>query len=234
MPVPDCHLLSSLPFSIIVHRRRACMHSARPSRLRVHTSLVSLDLTHEAEDEHDLLIFGNESIGALLCFGNLTFISLTGSVEFDFDDSTLADLARAWPCAKTLILQSGGLRPPSNTLQCLYDLARNCPHLEHLHLTSDVTVRPTGKPHTSQSRLKSLNIGQSPMDSQTLDLARIISAIFPGLGQLGAGVGDGLHFDEDLDKDEGEEISVHRQHCKYWHEVAKSLLVLVAIRAGAR
>jgi hypothetical protein len=107
-----------------------------------HTSLVSLDLTHEAEDEHDSLVFGNESIRALLCFGNLTFISLTGSVEFDFDDSTLADLARAWPCVKTLILQSGGLRPPSNTLQCLYDLARNCPHLEHLHLTFDATVRP--------------------------------------------------------------------------------------------
>jgi hypothetical protein len=70
------------------------------------------------------------------------------------------------------------------------------------------------------------------MDSQTLDVARIISAIFPGLGQLGAGVGDGLHFGEDLDEDEeGEGISVHRQHCKYWHEVAKSLPVLVAICA---
>ncbi|KAJ7440613.1 hypothetical protein FB451DRAFT_1058758 [Mycena latifolia] len=192
-----------------------------------HTSLESLDLTtHEypPDAQHDSFIITNETIRTLFCFKNLTFISIMAPAGFDFDDSIIADMACSWPRVKTLLLQSDVERPPRNTLHCLYAIARNCPELEQLHITLDATAFAIGAHRAHQWSLKSLMIGRSPINARTHDVARIISAIFPDLPQLGAYELFGTF--EDL----GDDLN----YIKYWREVATYLPVFAAIRAEER
>ncbi|KAJ7479586.1 hypothetical protein FB451DRAFT_1365354 [Mycena latifolia] len=184
-----------------------------------HDSLLSLVLDTDGGNDlpegvgEETIIIDNDAMRTLFCFGNLTWMSIMSLVGFDFDNSTITDMARAWPHATTLLLKYGGERRPRNTLECLYAFAQHCPDLERLHITLDATPLPTGTRRASQRRLKYLNVAQSPISAPTLEVARIMSAIFPGLEDLST-YRDGVD-----DTDEGEpEPKIIR-----WTSVGRSL-----------
>ncbi|KAJ7479595.1 hypothetical protein FB451DRAFT_1031889 [Mycena latifolia] len=199
-----------------------------------HGSLCSLELDTDGDigvlgdADKDAYLIGNDSIQTLFCFRNLTSISIDSGVGFDFDDSILSELACAWPNAKTLLLRSGWQRRPRNTLECLCAFAQHCPDLEKLHLTLDAAqVIPAGHRRLSQRRLKHLEVPRSPISALTLDVARVISALFPGLQRLSSPFS--LHvyqFDPEMDE--------LRASSQRWKEVKAYLPVVAAIREEGR
>ncbi|KAJ6568038.1 hypothetical protein DFH09DRAFT_1468368 [Mycena vulgaris] len=186
-----------------------------------HTSLLSLSIDDgQADDisgseDEDAFTISIQSIQALFCFRNLTSVVIASKLGFDLDNSAITDLACAWPHVTTLFLISETQRRPRNSLDCLYSLAQHCPELERLHITFDTSRLPS-------------NASVSPIAAPTLSVARVISALFPGLEDLSTDCIGDEDDDEDEDNDEPRERGDWR---RLWGEVEEHLPVLVAIRA---
>ncbi|KAJ7443107.1 hypothetical protein FB451DRAFT_1437726 [Mycena latifolia] len=203
-----------------MHRLFAAVHGAcSPSSL---TSLI-LDtfMNFEPTTGDDGYVIRNDSMRLLFAFENLTDILIVAPSGFDLDDSTIAEMACAWPHATYLRLQSFAgyrVRSPRATLNCLYALAQHCPQLEYLELTLDASVVPPTRldpppPH----ELSRLHVGQSILSSAAL-VAEFISPIFPYLDAL-----DTYRSVEEDDEWElqgpGTEIAIHM----LWKDVEKKI-----------
>ncbi|KAJ6568030.1 hypothetical protein DFH09DRAFT_1155644 [Mycena vulgaris] len=206
-----------------------------------HTSLLSLSIDDgQADDipgneDEDAFNISIQSIQTLFCFRNLTSVVITSKIGFDLDNSAITDLACAWPHVTTLFLISETQKRPCNSLDCLYSLAQHCPELERLHITFDASHLPSNASvvdrRISHQRLKFLNVAQSPITAPTLSVARVISALFPGLEDLSTYcIGDEDEDDDEDDDEPGERGDWRR----LWGEVEEHLPVLVAIRAEER
>ncbi|KAJ7495384.1 hypothetical protein FB451DRAFT_1360195 [Mycena latifolia] len=202
-----------------------------------HKSLMLLTLhsetTHRSPTSaQDEFIFSARSIRTLFCFRILTFISITSPLGFDFDDSTIANMACAWPHLTALLLKSGSQHRPRTTLGCLYPLARHCPHLFRLHITLDASSVPPQdgvvRKRISQQRLVMLCVAQSPISPPTLEVARLISALFPGLIYLST------VRDDDDERPEPDLDDEQQEWRDLWCEVNEHIPVLVAIREEER
>lgn len=133
-------------------------------------------------------LIDGQILATLLCFGNLTEVTLAPPVEFDIDDGTVADMARAWPKLKTLRLTaSSDLHHPSSiSLLGLRVLAKHCPELTSLILTFDASIVPliSDSPETiSQSSLADLDVGPSAITDPFL-VTQLLSRLFPNLAEI--------------------------------------------------
>jgi hypothetical protein len=123
----------------------------------------------------------------LLPFFNLTCVEVTSAFGFDLDDSTVLEMARAWPRLEELTLLC--LEAPSNvgpTLASLRSFAQYCPVLETLHTTVDGTVAPSDdelSTHIFQECLSFLDVANSRIDSP-MDVAKFLSGVFPNLNNI--------------------------------------------------
>ncbi|KAJ7126028.1 hypothetical protein C8R44DRAFT_733946 [Mycena epipterygia] len=172
-----------------------------------------------------------QSLRTLFGFVNLTSISILSPIGIDLDNTTVLDLARAWPRIETLELSSYYCASPRPrvTLECLHSFARHCPHLRALTMTLDGTVIPVvGAPHrVCQHQLDHLGVEYSAI-STPIEVARLLSAVFPNLKDIGTDRED--QDNEDLDEGKmvryDQAITFHN----LWKEVEGLLPHLLAIR----
>ncbi|KAF7358881.1 F-box domain-containing protein [Mycena sanguinolenta] len=193
-----------------------------------HTSLLSLDISIQDDDlpaTGDAYTINVQSFRILFCFVNITSIRITSCVGFSIDDQGLKEVVLIWPQIRELRLS---LTPwytdlqlrPKLSLRCLSILAEHCRALTDLEIMLDATVVPEPDP----------NLGNPPMTSPALCVARYISAIFPSVSKL-------TTYRTDCDNDDPDELEVHAEaiaHHRLWMEVAEQLPILTAIRNEER
>ncbi|KAJ6491992.1 hypothetical protein C8R45DRAFT_867506 [Mycena sanguinolenta] len=206
-----------------------------------HSSLLSLAIDIEDYDPPetgDAYMINVQSFRILFCFVNLTSVSIASSVGFDVDDQDMKELVLAWPQIEVLRLQ---LTPwhtqlrqePELSLRCLGVLAEQCQSLTDLEITLDATFIPEPDPKVrtrpvSQSALRNLGVGKSPIVPPTLHVTRFISAIFPSVSELTTYRSRPYCQNDDPEELENfaESIGYHR----LWMEVDEQLPILTAIR----
>ncbi|KAJ7142951.1 hypothetical protein C8R44DRAFT_974415 [Mycena epipterygia] len=199
------------------------------------SSLTSLALNNHYD--YDALaanhVIQSQSIRVLFGFVNLTSISLISPIGIDLDNTTVSELARAWPRVETLDLSAWYCASPRPrvTLECLHSFARHCPNLTELAMTFDGTEVPTSDIGSTnrvfQDRLHSLNVDHSAI-SMAIDVARFLSAIFPRLMDIMTREVPSER--PDLDEVDRQAIEFHN----LWNQVEELLPDLVAIREEER
>ncbi|KAJ6491112.1 hypothetical protein C8R45DRAFT_1213177 [Mycena sanguinolenta] len=174
-----------------------------------------------------------ESIRVLLCFVNLTAISILSPVGIDLDNDTVAEMARAWPGIESLELSSyrSTTTRPRVSLGCLLLFATYCRHMRRLVISFDGTVLPTPQPgagnRSPQHSLKHLDVEYSAI-SAPISVAGFLSGIFPRLEEISS---------RSDDEQDPTEVALRTQEMEFhdrWNEVQALLPHLVAIRADER
>ncbi|KAF7374130.1 hypothetical protein MSAN_00294300 [Mycena sanguinolenta] len=168
-----------------------------------------------------------ESIRCLLVFTNLVTVNISSPVGIDLDDTTVADLARAWPHLEKLLLPSYGLcrSLPNTTLECLHSLATWCPHLAGLTITLDGTSAPTPPSPPSgisHHALKLINVAHSRISTPIMPVARFLSAIFPALKRI-------MTSRDGLDNEDEDELHLHGEAIEF-HDLWKEVELLLVIQ----
>ncbi|KAJ7607633.1 hypothetical protein DFH06DRAFT_1347413 [Mycena polygramma] len=205
-----------------------------------HSSLTKLTLGNLCESEElagsdpATYIIQSRSMRSLLCFHDLTRLSITSFIGFDLDDSALAELARAWPQIITLCLSSiHHTYTPHATAACLQSFAQHCPRLSQLTLAFDGAAIPgaenTARPRSVQHSLTMLNVQQSSLTTP-ISVARFISGLFPTLSKIETYREDLYNEEVEADDEEYDVIRIHHR----WKEVQTFLPVLSAVREEGR
>ncbi|KAJ7453813.1 hypothetical protein FB451DRAFT_1280836 [Mycena latifolia] len=168
-----------------------------------------------------------ESIRLLVGFTNLVTINISSPVGIDLDDTTAADLARAWPHLEKMHMTSYGVcrSLPNTTLECLHSFAMWCPRLASLTITLDGTSVPTppsAVPGTSQHALKLINVAHSQISTAIVPVAQFLSAIFPDLKRIRTSR-DGF------DNEDPEEMGLHGEAIAF-HDLWKEVEFLLVIQ----
>ncbi|KAJ7239320.1 hypothetical protein C8J57DRAFT_1372855 [Mycena rebaudengoi] len=168
-----------------------------------------------------------ESIRLLIGFTNLVTISISSPVGVDLDDSTAADLARAWPRLEEMHMSSYGLcrSPPKATLECLHSFATWCPRLASLTITLDGTSAPAPQspaPGTSQHALKSIHVAHSRISTEIMPVAQFLSAIFPELKRI-------MTSRDGFDNEDPEDLHLHGEAIAF-HDLWKEVELLLVIQ----
>ncbi|KAJ7513260.1 hypothetical protein B0H11DRAFT_1949219 [Mycena galericulata] len=184
-----------------------------------HTSLTHLSLFQNTRSRPVIPIRA-QSLRPLFSFTNLLSITLKLPVEIDLDNTTISDLARAWPRIEELELSS---HYPSTscraTLHCLHSFARFCPRLTNLTITLDGTDLEQGIGcRVLQHALTKLDVGFS-LISTAMPVAQYISAMFPNLQKVDTARG----YEEEEDWYELDELKGAISFLRLWKEV-ESLL----------
>ncbi|KAJ7657443.1 hypothetical protein DFH06DRAFT_1409773 [Mycena polygramma] len=199
--------------------------------LRVcHRSLGRFTIMFEtdcpAEMDPALHLVPPDTVRLLLYFESLTCLSLTTGLGFDLDDDTILQMARAWPLIEILEMSTKiHGHPPRATSACLLAFARHCPHLSSLSMVFDATTIRAFNPetHVQQKRLHYLDVQHSPI-ANALDMAQILSRVFPNLQELETAYSWMEHFDD-------MELPVHDQR---WKEVQTVLPHFLKVREEER
>ncbi|KAJ7629213.1 hypothetical protein DFH06DRAFT_1226149 [Mycena polygramma] len=202
-----------------------------------HSSLTALIVHREWDIDSDpaSCIVERRSIRLLLCFPNLTVLSITSVHGFDLDDATAAEMARAWPRATTLHFKSNHhIRMPRTTAACLHSFAEYCPHLRQLTLAFDGTTVPgpdTARPRIVQHSLRALAVEHSPV-TKPISVARFLSGLFPSLDDIETHREHDDNDEDDVDEmlENGDAIRNHNR----WMEVLTLLPEVSAIREEGR
>ncbi|KAJ6492000.1 hypothetical protein C8R45DRAFT_990151 [Mycena sanguinolenta] len=207
-----------------------------------HTSLLflAIDIAEDDPPETgDAYTINVQSFRILFCFVNLTSVSIASCVGFDIDDQGMKELVLAWPQLEVLRLQSPWYTDlqlhPKLSLHCLGILSEHSRALTDVEITLDATIIPKPDPNVrtrpvSQSALRNLEVGKSPIISPAVHVARFISAIFPNVSNL-------TTYRNYCDNDSPEELENHAEaiaHHRLWMEVAEQLPILTAIRNEER
>ncbi|KAJ6501022.1 hypothetical protein C8R47DRAFT_1068017 [Mycena vitilis] len=125
----------------------------------------------------------------LLCFENLTELTLASSIGFDLDDETVSQMARAWPRMESLhLLGFSTYTRPRTTLASLSAIARHCPRMYALTIAFDGSAIP---PSTAVSlgvagqhnSLFLLNVLHSPI-AAVRHMQQYLFGVFPNLLQI--------------------------------------------------
>ncbi|KAJ7358507.1 hypothetical protein DFH08DRAFT_735176, partial [Mycena albidolilacea] len=163
-------------------------------------ALLPRDITDTAADLEQIALYAvsGTHLFPLFTLTTLTSVTLAGPVGLDLDDATAAEIARAWPQIMSLDLAGSAFPhvPPRTTLCALLAFARLCPHLWRLSLPINARSVPkwqkaqtAAEARPTQRRLRSLHVGESPVDT-SLDVAAYLSSIFPRLERVSAGKED--------------------------------------------
>ncbi|KAJ7937842.1 hypothetical protein B0H13DRAFT_1698631 [Mycena leptocephala] len=202
-----------------------------------HSSVT--DLTLDSDSNHTDLSASShypirpESIRVLLCFVNLTAISILSPVGIDLDNDTVAEMARAWPGIESLELASyrSTTTRPRISLGCLLLFATYCRHMRRLVISFDGTVLPTPQlgagNRSPQHSLKHLDVEYSAI-STPISVAGFLSGIFPRLEEISSRLDD---------EQNPKEVALRAQEMEFhdrWNEVQALLPHLAAIRADER
>ncbi|KAJ6566445.1 hypothetical protein B0H19DRAFT_1257661 [Mycena capillaripes] len=137
-------------------------------------------------DQYHLYTVGGDILKPLLSFTNLVTVLLSHPVGFDLDDSTIRDMASAWPRIQRLYLMAGSYHHVRSrvTLAGLYAFANHCPCLRGLEMTFDATVVPKlAVVKRTQQALDWLEVALSPI-TQPRCVAKFLAAMFPNLGSI--------------------------------------------------
>ncbi|KAF8206107.1 hypothetical protein K438DRAFT_1756828 [Mycena galopus ATCC 62051] len=151
----------------------------------------SLHNTSVAQSGGDLgYAVGGEALHHLFAFTALVKVILITPVGFDLDDTTIGDLARAWPQIEELCLCASPHRHVYSrvTLEGIYAFAEHCPELEELSITLDASIIPQltvdgGRQRASQEALRRLDVGLSPV-SDGRAVGKFLSSVFPELSMI--------------------------------------------------
>lgn len=188
-----CHELQLVSFNVSIFAlyTTAEMHSllAAISSHISHSSLTSLAVGHyHGRQDPTCHLMNSHSIRQLLCFVNLTSLSIKASGGFDFDNATVFAMAHAWPLVETLLLSVVfPVQHPRATLECLRYFT-HCPKLRMLEITVDCPAAPPAEhaitTSASQCTLIQLNVGFSTISAPPVSIARFISDVFPSLQEI--------------------------------------------------
>ncbi|KAG1725943.1 hypothetical protein EDB19DRAFT_252495 [Suillus lakei] len=149
-----------------------------------------------------------------LCFTQLRTLQL---VFYDsciyLDDDLLLEAMSAWPHIRTLEIEDSDRRDPSVTFRGLLIALRLCPHLHTLRASIDL-VNVNIDPNDEQIQHSSLrNLGFSTVSpiADADALARIISAVFPKVAEVGDFMNESDAF---VDPEEWHEVNMHLKSFK--------------------
>ncbi|KAJ7166950.1 hypothetical protein C8R46DRAFT_899542 [Mycena filopes] len=125
----------------------------------------------------------------LLLFHNLVRVSLFHAGGFEIDDSTIMEMARAWPRIQHLALKADRIcrTEPQVTLHGLLAFATHCPVLQSLNITLDATgavPKLRSRDFVSQHSLEVLHVVHSPVAEPLRAVAQFVGAIFPQLREI--------------------------------------------------
>ncbi|KAF7377844.1 hypothetical protein MSAN_00207900 [Mycena sanguinolenta] len=129
------------------------------------------------------------TLSTLLCFSNLTKISLEPPTGFTLDDTMAWDIARAWPKVRSLWLAGSTEEPRSSSMSLLglTAFAKHCHDLTSLTIGFDAsTVPPLDDPTVtivSQLSLTYLSVDMSPI-TDPYAVANFISVLFSNLASI--------------------------------------------------
>jgi hypothetical protein len=113
-------------------------------------------------------IIGRDHLKALLVFSNIQTLSLYPDCEFDLSDKAVMDMALAWPCLRSLILDGFPLKTFRVTISGLIPFAQHCHELHLLSIAFDArtATRPAPDPQGFHSTaLKWLDVQTSPISN---------------------------------------------------------------------
>ncbi|KAJ7647876.1 hypothetical protein FB45DRAFT_1020088 [Roridomyces roridus] len=181
-----------------------------------HFSLTRLEI--RGFQDHNIMTF--EVLRPALDLVNLAEVMF--SLGSDLDDAAITQMAQAWPRLRILEFQPCDDRRSWITIGCLRSLAQWCPELENLRMTFSLGVIPAFvEAPPAQSRLRSLGVNRSRITgSQTIDVARFISAVFPNVTKVST--------DWETYSDEGKSFG------SIWKEVETYIPLVKQIRAEAK
>ncbi|KAJ7165695.1 hypothetical protein C8R43DRAFT_1165272 [Mycena crocata] len=177
-------------------------------------------------------VISGRVLSTLFCFGDLQRVSLRGPVGFDVDDAIIWDMARSWPKITSLALETATElnHPPSMTLGGLRAFATHCPDLNYLSITFNTSTVPPfdNSPETrlSQRALTCLGVGVAPI-SDSGDIARFLSALFPNIVHIRTVIEWRQEADEEEDPEEFTQHTV-------WKQVEELIPMLNDVRREAR
>jgi hypothetical protein len=123
-------------------------------------------------------------------FSNLTDLECSG-VPFALDDSTMRDMAVAWPRLRSLALEDN-LLDPRITILGLVPLAQHCSELQTLKIRFDARSLPALVPNTLAARnetMEELDVSLSPI-AEPEWVAAFLYDIFPGTRLVGIDLGE--------------------------------------------
>ncbi|KAJ7877475.1 hypothetical protein B0H13DRAFT_979455 [Mycena leptocephala] len=131
---------------------------------------VDNECEHSVVADPSVYLIPPQSLRLLCRCTNLTVLSITTPLGFDFDDEDVSDLAPAWPEVVSLHLAAcHSTYHPRTTLACLRSFAQHCPHLNSLRIPVDATAVPS--PETDprirvfQQTLEALEVENSPIST---------------------------------------------------------------------
>ncbi|KAJ7165690.1 hypothetical protein C8R43DRAFT_1104268 [Mycena crocata] len=203
-----------------------------------HTALQNLNVADEEGVFQDMeappenaiadYVINGRVLSTLFCFGDLRSVFLKAPLGFDLDDTTVWDVARAWPRLQDLCLETAtGLSyPPSMTLRGLRAFATHCPDLDFLSITFDTSTVPpldnSQETRLSHDALTGLGVGVAPVPDPG-NIARFLSTLFPNIGYI-------TTYNDwrwgGVDADQSDELARHSA----WKQVEKMIPVLTSIR----
>ncbi|KAJ7503626.1 hypothetical protein B0H11DRAFT_561049 [Mycena galericulata] len=140
---------------------------------------------NEQGQNSEPLVIPSHPTQHLFCFTNLQVLIIRSEdVHIDWDNATLADMARAWPHIRLIDLTSSLHVPCRLTLQGLRSLAQYCPCLTRLRITLDARTIPlaenVGRTSAVAHPLHSLTVVHCPITAPLL-VSQYLSALFPNL-----------------------------------------------------
>ncbi|KAF8140812.1 hypothetical protein K438DRAFT_1879252 [Mycena galopus ATCC 62051] len=187
MSMPVKSATSQLYAALVNHLRHSTLQTLEVVLTETETDFVQ---TLPPGDAIANYVVDGHSLALLLCFTNLTEITLEPPAGFDIDDTLAWDIARAWARVKKLSLTAPDYtdpdlrQPPSMSLHGLSAFAKHCRELKSLTIIFDAsTIPPLDETVVSQSCLASLAVDVSPITDSPA-VASFIAALFPRLAKI--------------------------------------------------
>jgi hypothetical protein len=179
---------------------------------------------NEQGQNSEPLSIPSDAMRHLVCFTNLEVLIIRSEdVHIDWDDATLAEMARAWPHIELIDLTSSLHVQCRLTLQGLRMLAQYCPCLTSLRIRLDACTIPLagnlGRTSAVAHPLHSLTLVHSPITAPVL-VSQYLSALFPNLRSVQPVAGYFETIDEEGDVGGTEDF----EYYQLWGAVESLLL----------
>ncbi|KAJ6603554.1 hypothetical protein DFH09DRAFT_899299 [Mycena vulgaris] len=179
---------------------------------------------NEQGQDNEPLVIPSDATRHTFCFTNLEVLIIgSEDVHIDWDDATLAEMARAWPHIELIDLTSSLHVQSRLTLQSLRSLAQYCPFLTSLRITLDARTIPLadklGQTSAVAHPLHSLTLVHCPITAPVL-VSQYLSALFPNLRSVQPVAG----YFETMDEEGGLGGTEDFEYYQPWGDVESLLL----------